>query len=41
MGGSAGSLLIGSVLNMQPDLFKEAVAAVPFVDAVTTMLKDI
>jgi oligopeptidase B len=40
MGGSAGGLLIGSVLNMQPDLFKGAVAAVPFVDVVTTMLDD-
>lgn len=40
MGGSAGGLLIGAVLNMQPDLFKGAVAAVPFVDVVTTMLDD-
>lgn len=40
MGGSAGGLLIGAVLNIQLDLFKGAVAAVPFVDVVTTMLDD-
>lgn len=37
-GGSAGGLLIGSVLNMRPDLFKVAVADVPFVDLINTML---
>jgi oligopeptidase B len=40
MGGSAGGLLMGAVMNMRPDLWKGLVASVPFVDVVTTMLDD-
>ena len=37
-GGSAGGLLIGAVVNMAPEMWKGAIAAVPFVDVITTML---
>jgi len=40
MGGSAGGMLMGGIANMRPDLWKGIVAAVPFVDVVTTMLDD-
>jgi oligopeptidase B len=40
IGGSAGGLLVGTVANMTPELFNGIIAAVPFVDIVTTMLDD-
>ncbi len=40
MGGSAGGLLMGVIVNMAPELYNGVLAAVPFVDVVTTMLDD-
>lgn len=40
MGGSAGGLLMGTVINLEPELYNGVIAAVPFVDVVTTMLDD-
>jgi oligopeptidase B len=40
MGGSAGGLLMGAIINMKPEIYNGIIAAVPFVDVVSTMLDD-
>lgn len=37
MGGSAGGLLMGAIINLEPELYKGIISAVPFVDVLTTM----
>ncbi|MFT4524727.1 MAG: oligopeptidase B [Bacteroidia bacterium] len=40
MGGSAGGLLMGAIINIKPEIWAGIVAAVPFVDVISTMLDE-
>ena len=40
IGGSAGGLLMGAIATMRPDLYRGVIAAVPFVDVITTMMDE-
>jgi len=40
VGGSAGGLLMGAIATMRPELYRGVIAAVPFVDVITTMMDE-